>query len=69
MKTYWPTAKYRAKDGTINDLFTYDGFESIENAQDQIRLWADGYDLHLISAEIKVIWNNGRFTDDILRVF
>lgn len=69
MKTYWPTAKYRAKDGTINVLFTYDGFESIENAQDQIRLWADGYDFHIISAEIKVIWNNARFADDILRVF
>lgn len=69
MKTYYPIAKHREKSGAIVDLFTQDGFISMDEAQDQIRIWADDYDFHLISAEIKIVWNCKHFKDDIVRVF
>lgn len=52
---FWhPYATKRNKDGSTERLWTTDGCDSKEKALDVIKNWADDYDYHLVSAEIKV---------------
>lgn len=52
--SYWPFATHRKANGTLERLFTYDSVPTKEKALDTIKDWADHYNYHLISAEIKV---------------
>lgn len=67
-KEYHPYATIKDKFPPLDRLMTTEGFKTIEEAQDQIHLWAENY--HLISAEIKVVWDyKWDDTVDTIRVF
>lgn len=69
MKDYWPVAKARHRDGSVELLSTYDGLPTKGKALDTIRNWADHYNYHLICADIEARENGDPRRVEIIRVF
>ena len=66
---YHPYAKIKGKEPPFDLLFTQDGFKTIDEAKDQIHLWANECDYHLSSAEIKVVYDYDWDNIETIRVF
>ena len=50
---YWPVATYREGE-EVKELWTYSSFLTLAKAREQFGIWANGYDYHLLSAEVTI---------------
>ncbi len=65
---YWPEAVRCREEmfgpNSFEDLFTYVSVDTLEEAEEQIRIWKVGYGYKLITSTIKRISDNG---EEIIR--
>lgn len=67
---YWPVATYR-EGREVKGLFTYNSFLTLAKAREQFGIWANGYNYHLLSAEVTIMitWADGTKERKHLKVF
>lgn len=62
MKMYWPMAEYKQMEQSAlpTRLFTYTASDTMKEAREVIRKWANECDFHLTSAWIDCMYDNDR---------